>query len=466
MNFVHKRERTYFMLLIFISIPTYLLLFLSGIGILLLLIFALIPMLLSLLHIGYVRSNGVKITPRQFPHIHEAAEKIRQDMGLTSIPDMYIMQSGGLLNAFATRFFGKNMVVLYSEIVEATMINGEEKLHFIIAHEMAHIKRNHIIKNLLILPGNWIPFLSEAYSRTCEYTCDRMASFCIQNAEASKQALTILAVGKELYEQVDIKEYQIESSKETNPFVWLSEKLSTHPSLPKRIHEITVFSGQETPVSFKTSRQTRWMLAGIAAASLLFIGTGAALLYQLPKTAVYSDFMLGASNTTPLMLAASENDTAKAKELLDEDADVNVKDSDGWTALHYTLIPAKEDPSLQDIPANQEINKTMVELLLKANASSKGGDIPLHYIVESGDKQLIKTALKHGGSLAVTDTYGETPLFVAVYTNQPEIVRLLLDEGADPKVKNTGDMTVLDIAKDEGFAEIVSILENKQKIVD
>jgi len=49
------------------------------------------------------------------------------------LPDIYIVQSGGLLNAFATRFFGRHFVVLYSDIVEMIEDNQEKDLSFIIA---------------------------------------------------------------------------------------------------------------------------------------------------------------------------------------------------------------------------------------------------------------------------------------------------------------------------------------------
>ncbi|MBM7870707.1 beta-lactamase regulating signal transducer with metallopeptidase domain [Clostridium pascui] len=65
-------------------------------------------------------------------------------MKIQKIYDVHVVESGGILN--------------------------------IIAHELAHIKRNHIIKQTLILPAMWIPFLGETYSKSCEYTCDRMAA--------------------------------------------------------------------------------------------------------------------------------------------------------------------------------------------------------------------------------------------------------------------------------------------------
>ncbi|MFB6466411.1 M48 family metalloprotease [Cytobacillus sp. Hz8] len=101
----------------------------------------------------------------------------------------------------------RNFIVLYSNIVEIVKNGYEEELNFIIAHELAHIKRNYITKQLLILPARWVPFLGNAYSRACEYTCDRIATAYINSPKGAANALAILAVGKTLFVSLDIVEY-------------------------------------------------------------------------------------------------------------------------------------------------------------------------------------------------------------------------------------------------------------------
>nr|WP_276514433.1 M48 family metallopeptidase [Exiguobacterium alkaliphilum] len=108
-------------------------------------------------------------------------QRVGQGMGIRMLPDVYILQAGGILNAFATRFFQKNMIILYSDIVELSRNGQVKEVEFIIAHELAHIRRNHVQKQWLVLLGNIVPFLGSAYSRACEYTCDRMAAHYIQD---------------------------------------------------------------------------------------------------------------------------------------------------------------------------------------------------------------------------------------------------------------------------------------------
>ena len=74
--------------------------------------------------IGYIKGNAVKLSKKQFPDIYSIVEKQSELLRLKDVPSVYILQSGGILNAFAARFFGHNYIVLYSEIVEAAYEQG------------------------------------------------------------------------------------------------------------------------------------------------------------------------------------------------------------------------------------------------------------------------------------------------------------------------------------------------------
>jgi Zn-dependent protease with chaperone function len=238
---VHDNEKTYYTLCLIISILIYLGLFLSIIGIFYIVIGVIVTLFLHGISIGHIRNNGVKLTERQFPEIYSRARKIALNMGVQNVPDIFILQSGGILNAFATNFLGRNFIVLYSDIVEISKDSHDEELDFIISHELAHIKRKHVTKQLFILPALWVPFLGNAYSRACEYTCDRMAASYTQNSVSAINGLAILAVGKRLFVDMDIIEYVQTAKTESGFFIWLSQALSTHPPLPKRIAEIQHF---------------------------------------------------------------------------------------------------------------------------------------------------------------------------------------------------------------------------------
>ena len=83
-----------------------------------------------------------------------------------------------------------------------------------------------------------VPFLGEAYLRACEYTCDRYAAYYVGNLEASKEALVMLAIGKKLSGKVNQEAFVEQINEEQGFFAWVSEKLSSHPDLPKRINAL------------------------------------------------------------------------------------------------------------------------------------------------------------------------------------------------------------------------------------
>lgn len=72
-----------------------------------------------------------------------------------------------------------------------------------------------------------------AYYRACEYTCDEIGNAL--NSKGTINGLLILAAGKNLYNKVNVKEFIIQDKVEYSFWKWFAEKLSSHPTLSKRI---------------------------------------------------------------------------------------------------------------------------------------------------------------------------------------------------------------------------------------
>ncbi len=295
------------------------------------------------IQIGYIRTNGVKVTERQFTDLYETYQRVGQGMGIRMLPDVYILQAGGILNAFATRFFQKNMIILYSDIVELSRNGQVKEVEFIIAHELAHIRRNHVQKQWLVLLGNIVPFLGSAYSRACEYTCDRMAAHYIQDEAAAKQALTVLAVGGTLAKEVNEFDYLQEASRENGFIAKYSELISTHPTLPKRIAAIATAAGEVNVPVFKTAGYVKASIIGtIAMTVVLNVALIAWLVTSDGFTSLASpSFGEGFADTLseePLQQLTYDNAGADAiREELANGADINMQDSYGDTPLHNLL---------------------------------------------------------------------------------------------------------------------------------
>ncbi|MDP4550677.1 M48 family metallopeptidase [Alkalihalobacillus macyae] len=441
---ISTSEKTLFIILLIFSIATYLLLFLSILGVGIAIALWIASFFAHGIRMGQIRSNGVKISPSQYPQIFERLQDLSTRMEIGKVPDLYVVESGGMLNAFATRLLGRNTVVLYSDIFELIQEEAEEEITFILAHELAHIKRNHILKQMMLLPGNLIPFIGTAYSRACEYTCDRMATNMINSGERASHALIILAVGKRLYQSVNKDAYIKQLQAEKSFFVWLSELLSTHPPLPKRIAEVEHFMDIRQKEHFQLPRRK---LAILSVVLLVVMGgsTGVVVLttqYIGPVISqVFSDELLyDVENVTPLMESIVEDDYQTFQDRLTEE-DLTATDADGWNALHYAARYSEDERILQEL-----LNYGMA-----LDDRDDFGASALMFAVEEGSIMKVDLLLEAGADPNLRDIDGWPPLFYSIYSEAPDnllISERLLEQGADSSAQDDQGMTALDLAEE------------------
>jgi Zn-dependent protease with chaperone function len=245
---VHPMEPICFALAAALSVMVYLMLLLTPVGIAYLGIGALVGLILNGLFVGHVRGSAVRVSERQFPDVHAEVVRLARVLGMEEVPAVYVLQAGGTLNAFATRFLGRSYVVLFSDVVELARSQGEQALAFVIAHELTHHQRGHTgWKRLLTLPAHWMPFVGSAYSRACEYTCDAHgADVCPEGAVAG---LLVLAAGKQLYREIDPEAYARQSEQEGGFWVRFAELMASHPNLPKRVAAVRVIVARQGPAA-------------------------------------------------------------------------------------------------------------------------------------------------------------------------------------------------------------------------
>lgn len=467
-DLIHKNEKKYFALVLIISIIMYLVLLVSIIGIFIIISLFLVSLFFHAVMIGHIRTNAVKLSEQQFPEIYQKTRELSAKMELSYTPDIYVAESGGTLNAFATRFFGRNMVVLYSEIFELYKKGGEEELNFVIAHELAHIKRRHLSKTMFILPAMWLPAIGELYLRACEYTCDRYATHYVGSTEAAKNGLVILAVGKELYKDVNRTAFVDQLELERGFFVWLSEILSSHPPLPKRIREIGVFFQDEEFISYNNKSSNKvwiWITAGLVSFVLLFWGG----IYGIGKLVAYVETMEANGvldeddssdyntsdydeeeivETPELIKAVVNNDMDKVKMLVEKGEKLEAQDSQGNTALHWAVLAG---------------NRNLAYYLLNAgadpNQESLYGSNSVMIAAERANTELLMLLLDAGGDPNSADYDGWTPLFYAVQGGSTAVAELLLKAGADPQASDVEDMTPLMYSIQYGMEDMSEVLK-------
>lgn len=191
--------------------------------------------------IGRIRGNAVKVSTKQFPELFELVNSQSKALELNKVPNVYIIQKGGFINAFASRFMRKYYVVLFAPILEEAYKEGKETLAFIVGHELGHIKRNHLgaLKNLFILPSIFFFYpLWLAYSKAREYTCDRIG-YALSPSGALK-GFGLLAVGPQLYGKLDIEDWLLSGEQDAGLATSVDEFFSTHPHLVQRVKALKI----------------------------------------------------------------------------------------------------------------------------------------------------------------------------------------------------------------------------------
>ncbi|MGD9567206.1 MAG: M48 family metallopeptidase [Sedimentibacter sp.] len=449
-NLIHKDEKRYFVTALIVSIIIYvsLIFYIESLGVLLFL--TALSLLSNALMLARIRTNGIRLSLNQFPEVYENVINLCSKMEIKTIPEIYVIESGGLLNAFASKTFKKNIVVLYSDIFDLINSDNHDELLFIIAHELAHVKRRHVAKQLFILPAMWIPALGNAYLRACEYTSDRIAAYYVNNAEASMNALTILAVGKTLYKKVNRDEYILQSQHNNKGLSKIAGRSLSHPSLPKRISEIKYYYENNFNNAEKNSKKAilSSAITVLVVVGLAFIGVKYSrdILWSadsfLPDTFIDID--------TTAMTAVADGDVNKVKELLNEGIDPNVQDMDGWTPLMW---------------AAWEGNVEMINILIEAGADPNMIDYyeetALIKAIYSNNVEAINALILSGAELEMIDSSGWTPLIYAVSNGSIEPVQALIDAGADVEHTDSNNFTAFLYAKKYGYDDIADLLKQQ-----
>ena len=184
--------------------------------------------------VAHVRGNAVRLGPDQLPELHAAVESLARRMGMTRVPEVYVMQAGGSLNALASKFMRANIVVLFSELLEACGDDTAAR-DMIIAHELGHLHAGHLRWTWFLLPGSMVPFLGTALSRAREYTCDRYGMAGAGRRDSALTGLAILAAGGKLAPHVS-REAMVRQRENLNTgWMKIGEWLSTHPPLVSRM---------------------------------------------------------------------------------------------------------------------------------------------------------------------------------------------------------------------------------------
>lgn len=162
------------------------------------------------------------------------------------------------------------------------------------------------------------------------------------------------------------------------------------------------------------------------------------------------------SGDSALMMATRKGYVGITRELLQANADPDLKNMYGETAL-MTTIPSFSDNRVK-------IVKTIVNHGADVNAKSDTGETALIIACQHADPAsmeediyipIIKTLLNHGADVNAVTNSGNTALIYAAQAGDANVVKMLLDSGADPEHQSDSGETALSAACDEDIEKIM-----------
>lgn len=210
--------------------------------------FAIISWLSSMYFKAQILGDSVKVSNSQYPEIYAKVTEYCNQLNINTVPEVFVYNSNGLLNAYAVKIFMNKFIMLTSTIVDITYKNEyADELNFIIGHELGHHAAGHtsILKSVFLAPAKFIPFIGAAYSRACELTADRYGMFLSNNTAASVNSLVNLAHGsKVLSHKTNIDAFIDQENEIPELMGFISKLYSSHPRLTKRVIELRSFAAQ------------------------------------------------------------------------------------------------------------------------------------------------------------------------------------------------------------------------------
>jgi uncharacterized membrane protein len=105
---VYRNETTLRVIALVLSVIIWLALLLGTIGLLLVcvLLFALFALVAHSVLIAHLRGNAIRISAKQMPDLYQRLYDCTRRLGMHDVPESYLVNGNGVLNAFATKFLG------------------------------------------------------------------------------------------------------------------------------------------------------------------------------------------------------------------------------------------------------------------------------------------------------------------------------------------------------------------------
>jgi Tfp pilus assembly protein PilE len=192
---------------------------------------------------------------------------------------MYLLRTD-FFNALATKFLGRNFIVLFSDVVDA-LEDEPGAIDFYIGHELGHIHRQHLKWSAFLFPALLLPVLGTAYRRAQEYTCDRYGASCCGGESQIRAALAAISAGNTRWKALQPAGYLAQVPQTAGFWMSFHELTNDYPWMTKRMASALAFARNE-----EIRHPRRNFFAGVLAIFVPRVGAGGGPLSLLVPIAV------------------------------------------------------------------------------------------------------------------------------------------------------------------------------------
>ena len=180
-------------------------------------------------------------------------------------------------------------------------------------------------------------------------------------------------------------------------------------------------------------------------------------------------------NETALHCATNKGHTDVVRVLIAAGADIDTKDEDGCSPLHYSTTPevvkvlvragAGVDVTDDDgrtclmLAASNGHTETVRYLVglpeVDVNHCNSKNETALHYAAKKGHPEAVRVLIDAGADIDTKNRHGHSPLHLASHSGALEVVKMLVRAGAGVNVTDDNGRTCLILAASNGQTETV-----------
>ncbi|XP_011348829.2 LOW QUALITY PROTEIN: uncharacterized protein LOC105285953 [Ooceraea biroi] len=203
----------------------------------------------------------------------------------------------------------------------------------------------------------------------------------------------------------------------------------------------------------------------------------------------YDQDLVTITNQKRMFAALQEGNLESLKDCVRKGADLNARDINSWTTLHFAaegpsvevikfILDQNLSPNVKDINGQSPLHvaamhgrRSIVDFFIKeaglhVDNLDNSGKTPLHIAAQYGHKDTVDFLLKSNANTFIQDAAGLSPLYYVMRNNHVDVAKILLTKEANVDIDEAmGGFTPLHEATENGHLELVNfLLEHKADI--